>query len=57
VWDATSTSPVLGEAGIDDEGGRGLAIVAALSQFLLLAGVARDAGDDARTRTREPRKY
>lgn len=32
VWDAISTFPVLGEAGIDDESGRGLAIVAALSQ-------------------------
>jgi len=32
VWDALSASPAPGEAAIDDESGRGLAIVAALSQ-------------------------
>ncbi|HUN36064.1 MAG TPA: ATP-binding protein [Trebonia sp.] len=32
VWDAISASPVPGEASADDESGRGLAIVAAVSQ-------------------------
>jgi hypothetical protein len=32
VWDAISAAPVPGEAGTDDESGRGLAIVTALSQ-------------------------
>jgi len=32
VWDPVSASPVPGEAGTDDESGRGLAIVAALSE-------------------------
>jgi len=32
VWDAIAAAPVPGEAGADDESGRGLAIVGALSQ-------------------------